>query len=413
MNAEIIAVGTEILLGSIVNTNEAYLSRRIALLGINVYYQSTVGDNPSRLTHALKLGMSRSDIVFTMGGLGPTVDDITLLAIARACDRELCFEKKILRDIKAYFRKGGIKKIPPDAVRQAYIPEGAKWFKNELGTAPGIFLKSGGKVVIALPGPPRELAPMFEKYIEPYFRRKGYAGDWTIKTLTLKATGMVEADVNSKVKDILSLSGDTTVGIYARPGEVDLKITAKASNGKKADKAIKAIEKRIRKRIAPFIYGVNDETLESVIASVLKSKKKTLAVAESCTGGHVADRLTDISGSSDYFMMGVAAYSNRAKEKLLSVPSEDLKKFGAVSRVVAYKMARGIRDLSDADIGLGITGIAGPSGGSKDKPVGLVYISVVSGKKAVTKEFRFAGTRADIKRQASIAALDLLRKFLA
>ncbi len=412
MNAEIIGIGTEILLGHIVNTNSAYLSRKLASLGINVYYHSTVGDNPARLASLLKLALSRSDIIFTTGGLGPTVDDITLSVITRVCFKNLDFNKDVLKDINSYFKRKGLKTTPQDAVKQAYIPEGAIRFKNTVGTAPGIFLKHWNRIIIALPGPPRELNPMFEKYIMPYLKKKGCAGDWTIKTRTVKTTGLVESLVNKKVKDLLSMSGDITVGIYAHLGEVHLKITAKDKDEKRANKRIKGVEKDIRRRLKDYIYGIDNDTLEEVVGKFLMRKKKTLSIAESCTGGLVANRITNVSGSSLYFKMGITAYSNQAKEKLLSVSRESIRKHGAVSKVVASEMAKGIGNLADTDISLGITGIAGPTGGTKKKPVGLVYISIITGKKRSTKEFRFTGNREEIKYQTSIAALDLIRRSL-
>ncbi len=413
MNAEIIGIGTEILLGHILNTNALYLSRKLASLGINVYYHSTVGDNPARLASLLKLALSRSDIIFTTGGLGSTVDDITLSTIARVCFKHLDFNKHVSKDINSYFKRKGLKKTPEDAVRQAYIPEGAIWFRNTVGTAPGIFLEHWNRVIIALPGPPRELNPMFEKYVMPYLKKKGCAGDWMIKTRTVKTTGLVESLVNKKVKGLLSMSGDITVGIYAHLGEVHLKVTAKDKDEKSIDKRIKAIEKDITRKLKEYIYGADTDTLEGVVGDLLIKKKKTLSTAESCTGGLVANRITNVSGSSKYFKMGITAYSNQAKEKLLSVSKESIKKYGAVSRVTASEMAKGIRNLAGTDISLGITGIAGPTGGTKKKPVGLVYVSIITGKKKSTKEFRFTGNREEIKWQSSIAALDLLRQTLS
>ncbi|MEE9499875.1 MAG: molybdopterin-binding protein, partial [Candidatus Omnitrophota bacterium] len=214
MRAEIISVGTELLLGHIVNTNAAYLSKKLALLGIDLYYQTTIGDNPARLASQLKQAFSRSDIVFTTGGLGPTVDDITLSSICSATFKELVFNKKIEKCIARHFRKRGLKKMPKDAARQAYIPSGARWFENNVGTAPGILIERGEKIIFALPGPPRELIPIFKKNVIPYLKKKGLAGKWTIKTKTIKIAGLVEAEVNKIVKDLLSIGPGTTLGIY-------------------------------------------------------------------------------------------------------------------------------------------------------------------------------------------------------
>ena len=409
MRAEIISVGTEILLGHTVNTNANYLSKKLALLGIDLYYQVTVGDNTSRLVSALEEALSRSDIVFITGGLGPTVDDITLYAVGSATSRALVFDKKIEKYIAGHFKKRGLKKTPNDALRQALIPRGARWFENKVGTAPCILVEHGKKIVVALPGPPRELIPVFENNVMPYLKKKGLSGKWTIKTKTIKTVGLVEAEVNRIVKDLLSIGPRTTLGIYVHLGEVDLKITSKAKNQKTADHEIKKVEKKIRKRLGNYIYGVDNETLENLVGKMLLKKKKTLAISESCTGGLIADRITNISGSSKYFKMGVVTYSNKSKVDLLGVPGGRIKKYGAVSKEVALSMAEGIKRISKADISLGVTGIAGPKGKTKKKPIGLVYIALTSGKVHMVKKCRFTGSRKEIKLQASTAALNLLR----
>lgn len=409
MRAEIISVGTELLLGHIVNTNAAYLSKKLALLGIDLYYQTTIGDNPARLASQLKQAFSRSDIVFTTGGLGPTVDDITLSSICSATFKELTFNKEIERCIARHFRKRGLKKMPKDAARQAYIPSGARWFENNVGTAPGILIKHGEKIIFALPGPPRELIPIFKKNVIPYLKKKGLAGKWTIKTKTIKTVGLVEAEVNKIVKDLLSVGPATTLGIYVHLGEVDLKITSKAKDGKTAEREIKKLEKKIRKRLGKYIYGVDSESLEYVVGEMLAKNRKTLAIAESCTGGLIANRITNVSGSSKYFKMGIVAYSNEAKVNLLGVSKDKIKKYGAVSKQVALDMAKGVKRLSKADVGLGITGIAGPKGATKKKPIGLVYIAVAGDKIKTVKKCLFIGSREEIKLQASIAALNLIR----
>jgi len=409
MRAEIISVGTEILLGHIVNTNANYLAKKLALTGIDLHYQTTVGDNPARLVSALEKALSRSDIVITTGGLGPTVDDITLCAIGSATSRALVFDKKIEAYIDGYFRKRGLKKTPKDALRQSKVPRGSRWFKNKVGTAPSILMKHDKKLIIALPGPPRELIPAFEKDIIPYLKRNGAIGNWTIKTKSIKIAGLVEVEVNRIVKDLLSIGPKTTLGIYAHLGEVDLKITSKAKNEKVANREIKKIEKKIRKRLGNYVYGADNDTLESVVGEMLTKRGKTLAIAESCTGGLIANRISNVSGSSAYLKMGVVAYSNRTKTDLLGVPLEKLKKYGAVSKEVALEMAKGIKNISKADISIGITGIAGPKGRTKKKPVGLVYIAVVSDKIKMAKKCFFTGNRREIKHQASTTALNLLR----
>lgn len=408
MNAEIISIGTELLLGHIANTNTAFLSQRLAEIGIDVYNTSVVGDNPSRLTKALRQALLRSDIIITTGGMGPTVDDITIETVATVTGRQLILNKIILNDLKNYFRLRKAK-FPSDNIRQALIPEDAKWIRNKVGTAPGLIIEHREKIIICLPGPPRELEPIFTGKIMPYLV-KSFKLRQVIITRTIKITGGTESLINNKVKDLLTLKPPTTVGIYAKLGEVDLKIMSKTNNYKDASMAIQKLEYKIRARFKDRIFGCDEETLESAVGGILMTKNKRIAVAESCTGGLVANRLTDISGSSKYFVMGVIAYSDEIKKNILCVEPETLRRFGAVSREVASGMACGIRLLAGADIGIGITGIAGPSGGTRVKPVGLVYIALASDKRIIVKEARFKGSREEIKFQASQAALDLVRR---
>lgn len=455
MRAEIICVGTELLLGDIVNTNASFIAGKLAGIGIDHYFQTTVGDNPARLTDTITNGLNRSDIVITTGGLGPTVDDITTGIIARVVSRKLVLEKAVLRDISDFFRKMN-KKIPKDTLRQALMPEGAKWLKNPYGTAPGLIveipphptlspkrrgIKGDGKVVIALPGPPREMQPMMENYVIPYLRKKvkgkRLKGKKTpiIKSRSIKLIGLAEASVNGRVKDLLKLGGAVTVGIYAKQGEVELKIMAKARNEITADAGIKKVEKIIRRRLKPYIYGVDKETMADNVVAALIKRKKTVAAAESCTGGLISSFITNVPGSSMVFMGGIISYSNESKVKDLGVKSETLKKYGAVSAQVTMEMAAGIRKKADVDIGIGVTGIAGPAGATKTKPIGLVYIALVrrvqgtrptsavgalplpAGRarrtarlRSICKQFNFLGMRTEIKHQAAQATLDMVRK---
>ena len=407
MKAEIISIGTELLLGHIVNTNAAYLGGKLAELGIDLYYQTTDGDNHQRITESLRMAVSRTDIILLTGGLGPTVDDITTMTVAKFVGRRLVLNKTVLKDLKDYFKLRKVR-FPSDNVRQAYLPEGAKWIRNRVGTAPGLITDCMGKVIICLPGPPRELYPMFEDDMIPYLRKR-FKSAWVLKTRTIKTVGLPESLVNNKVKDLLRLPPPTTVGIYAKLREVHLVIMAKAANEKAANRAIAKVEGKIRARLGENIFGYDDDTLESSVGRKLITQKKTIAVAESCTGGLISSRLTDVSGSSKYFVRGAVPYSNEVKVKYIGVSPGTLKKYGAVSRQVALELARGIRTIMDVDIGLGATGIAGPTGGTSTKPVGLVYIALVTDTKRIVKEWRFKGSRQDIKFQASQAALDMLR----
>lgn len=408
MKAEIVSIGTELLLGHIINTNAAYLSRKLSELGIDVYYHTTVGDNPSRLAGAIREALKRADIVIASGGLGPTIDDITAATIARLTDSRLVLNKTILRDLKKYFRSRNIK-FPVDNTRQAYVPKNARWIKNKVGTAPGLIKECEGKTIICLPGPPRELEPMFEGAVIPFIKRK-HKSSWVIRSRSIKITGLAESQINNKVRDLLNLKPPVTVGIYAKLSEVTLKIMAKERDEKKAAKAIRKIERIICARFKDHIFGFDNETLEGAVGRIFSKKRKTLGVAESCTGGAISNRLTNISGSSRYFLMSAITYSNESKKLLLGVSAESLKRDGAVSKSVAIGMAKGIKSRAHSSVGLGITGIAGPTGGTKAKPVGLVFIAFASGSKKIVREFRFKGSREDIKLQASQAALDLLRR---
>ena len=409
MRAEIIGIGTEILLGQIVNSNSAYLSKKLAELGIDVYYHITVGDNPMRLYTVIMRALGRSDIVITTGGLGPTIDDITLETIAKITQRPLVLKKEILSRIQRHFRNRHIR-MPQNNIRQAYIPKGAKWLKNDVGTAPGLIVKASGKTLIALPGPPRELKPMLEHDLVAYLKKLSPEKS-VILTQTLKTTGLAESQLHAKVKEFLKLSGNTTVGIYAHPSQVDLKITTKAKTTSLAKKNIDAVEKRLRKRLGSLIFGVNEQTMEGEVAKLLKNK--TIAIAESCTGGLLSNRLTDIPGISGNLLLSIVAYSNKAKMELLDIPQEMLKKYGAVSTPVAKAMADNVRRLANTDIGIGITGIAGPGGATREKPAGLVHIALSTASKRNYKECHFTGERKIIKFRATQTALDMLRRHLS
>jgi len=408
MKAEIIGIGTEILLGEIINTNSAYLSKKLAELGIDLFYHTTVGDNPLRLYTTIMRALGRADIVITTGGLGPTLDDITLKILSEVTHKPLVLKKRILNNIETHFKRRHIR-MPKNNIRQAYIPKGAKWLKNDAGTAPGIIIDLSGKFLIALPGPPREMNPMFERDLISYLKKIS-PEKALILTRTLKTTGLAESQLHTKIKDFLKLSGDTTVGIYAHPSQIDLKITAKAKTAGLAKRKISITEKGIRKRLADLIFGADEDSLEAVVAEGLKNR--TLAIAESCTGGLLSSRLTDISGISKNLRLSLVVYSNKAKMELLDISDDCLKKCGAVSSSVAKSMALNVRRLANTDIGVAITGIAGPCGGTEKKPVGLVYISLSTALRTVCKQYHFIGDRKTIKFRATQAALDMLRLYL-
>ena len=410
MQAEVICVGTELVLGRIVNTNASFLSKELCGLGIDLFYQTTVGDNRVRLLTVLTRAMHRSDIVMVTGGLGPTVDDITLEVIAQLTQKKLTLNPVVLKDIKSHFQKRHLP-MPKSNIRQALVPAGAQALKNLVGTAPGLIIPYEKKVLIALPGVPAEMRPMVKNDVIAYLT-KNFAGEGVIFSRAIRTTGLAESQVNQKVKALLKLKPPITVGIYAHTDTVDLNITAKAKTKSQAKKLISRVERKIRALLKPYIYGQDSQTLEEVVAQALNKNKRTIAIAESCTGGLVSKRLTNIGGSSRYFPLGLVAYSNRAKQSLLNVPAETLKKSGAVSKEVARAMAKSIQQLAKTDLGLGITGIAGPDGATKEKPVGLVYIALATPRKLISGEFHFHGDRNAVRQRASQAALEMVRRYL-
>ena len=415
MKAEIVSVGTELLIGSIVNSNARFLSEELARHAIDVYCQVTVGDNISRISKTLRTALDRSDVVITTGGLGPTEDDVTAQAICHALDKPLIFHKPTYRAISARLAKQNYRMTRLIA-RQASIPKGATALQNKVGTAPALFIETKiqnqKKWLIALPGPPKEMVPLFTEKALPLLLRRSHRPHEVFKLHSLKIAGVLEATVAEKIKDVLKWPPPLTVGIYAKPGEVELKIMAKARGEKNASRLVAHAEKIIRRRLGSWIYGADNDTLSSVVGKLLRLKHKTLSTAESCTGGLVSHWLTETPGSSDYFLGGVIAYDNRVKISKLMIEKSLIARDGAVSAAVAKKMAQNIRLLFKTDYGVGITGIAGPTGGSNQKPVGLVFIALSHSSGTITKKFRFFGTRSEIKSRAALHALILLRHAL-
>ncbi|NLM38161.1 MAG: competence/damage-inducible protein A [Firmicutes bacterium] len=408
MRAEIISVGTELLLGEIVDTNAAFLSQELAALGIELYHRTTVGDNARRLKEALTEALARVDLVITSGGLGPTEDDLTKETVAEVLGLPLVLHQPSLAWLEEYFAKTG-RCMPENNYKQALIPEGGEALPNPNGTAPGVSVWKEGKWVICLPGPPRELVPMFRDYVRP---RLAAESRGVIRSRVLHLCGIGESTLAKEIADLLANQTNPTLAPLAGEGEVRLRITAFAESIAAAEAAIAQLEQTLRARLGQLIYGVDDETLESVVVGLLKQRGETLAVAESCTGGLLASRITDVPGASTVFDRGVVVYSNRAKEELLGVPTAVLARVGAVSPEVAGLMAQGVRNRTGSDWGIGITGIAGPGGGTADKPVGLVYFALAGPGVDLVREARFTGDRLKIKRRTTQAVLDLLRQTL-
>jgi nicotinamide-nucleotide amidase len=413
MLAEIISVGTELLLGQIVDTNAAYLSRLLPELGISMHYRVTVGDNTYRLADALRQALSRSDIIFTIGGLGPTQDDLTKETVAQVVGDTMQLHRESAEQLRSFFAARGIQ-MPLSNLKQAMAPTSGRILENPLGTAPGAaFETPDNKVVVVLPGPPREFVPMVDKRVIPYLRERLGENSPIIRSRMLNIAGLGESSVEDKVKHLLS-GANPTVAPYASTGEVHLRITANADDAPAAERLIDEMDRKLVEALGQnVVFGRDDETLEKVVVEKLLRYKLTLAAAESCTGGLIADRITDVPGCSAVFLAGVVSYGNDAKARLLGIDEQLIKDYGAVSESVAKAMAEGARNVTGAGIGISTTGIAGPTGATPEKPVGLVYIGLSDDKGTIVREFRFSGTRRDVKQRASQAALEMLRLHMA
>lgn len=404
MKAEIIAVGTELLLGDILNTNARFLSQQLSFLGIDVYYQEVVGDNPNRMKEVIHQAVGRSDVVILSGGLGPTEDDLTKEITAEYFGLPMYFDESVMEEMTRYLNGN----VPPANKKQAYIPEGATVIHNPYGTAPGIIIDCDGKIAVLLPGPPRELEPLFLEQVAPFLKSRS---EFVMKSKVLRLFGSGESSVAEKVKDLMD-SANPTLAPYAKDSEVTLRITAKAQSSEEADALICGMQEKVEKRVGQYVYGYDDEEMKQVVYRLLLERGMTIAAAESCTAGMFTAMLADNPGASDILYESVVTYSNEAKEKYLGVPHETLQQFGAVSEETARAMAEGIRRASGADIGVGITGIAGPGGGTEKKPVGLVYIGVADARQTVVRRLHLIGTRTKIRYAACLNALNEVRKIL-
>ncbi len=374
--AEILCVGTELLLGDIVNTNAAYLSQRLAELGIAVYHHTVVGDNPERLRRALSEASERSDLIIMSGGLGPTCDDLTKEVTARFFGRELVMIPEELERIRTYFKETG-RVMTENNEKQAKMPEGATVIRNNYGTAPGVAIEGEDCVAIMLPGPPRELEPMFSEEVIPYLRRHGGLGNTVILSRNIHILGMGESQVESELKELMTECENPTIAPYCALGEVRLRTTARAESREKALEMCNSMIEKVRQTsVGGYIYGIDCESVEHALLDTLRKAGLTFACAESCTGGLIAKRMTDLPGVSEVFLGGAVTYANSAKEGLLGVKHETLERYGAVSEQTAVEMAEGTRRAYGADVAVSTTGIAGPGGGSAEKPVGTVYIGV-------------------------------------
>lgn len=409
MVVELLSVGTELLLGNIINTNAAYLAKECALLGFSCFYQSVVGDNEKRLLESIETAMERSDILILTGGLGPTGDDITKECSAKVFGKKLIFHEHSWNKIEDYFK---VRNLPltENNRKQALIPEGAVVVDNENGTAPGIIMEKEGKHILLLPGPPLELKPMFEGQMKQYLMG---LGEGIIYSKVIKLCSIGESEAETKVYDLIKTQANPTIAPYAKTGEVHFRVTAKAADEKEAMNLLEPVIEKFKKRFGEKIYTVEEAvTLETVLLNMMERKGLSLGIAESCTGGLVAARFTNINGASKVFHTGVVTYSNEAKMKLLDVSSDTLEKYGAVSENTALEMVSGMTNKYGTDVALSITGIAGPTGGSDEKPVGLVYIACRIFEKSYVKKYNFKGNREKIRESAVVQALVLLRESL-
>ncbi len=382
MVVEILAIGTELLIGDITNTNASYISKKMSEHGFDVLYHSVCGDNRKRLTETVLHALERADILITTGGLGPTYDDISMEVCASAVGLDLVENKQVVEELKSYFAKTG-RVMTENNMKQALVPEGATVFHNNFGTAPGACIEKDGKIIILMPGPPREMKPMLDTQVLPYLSK--YTGKVLVSS-NVNILGMGESAVEDVLYELMTKSKNPTLAPYVTAGEVRIRVTASGKTEDEARALVDDTVNKVRERLGSVVYDVDSESVQHTLVRLLREKHLTIATAESCTGGMVSEYLTQVPGASEVFGFGVCTYANEAKMKMLGVNKETLEKYGAVSEQTAMEMAKGIKELSDADIALSLTGIAGPGGGTDEKPVGLVYLGVAVGEKLYAKK---------------------------
>ncbi|HHW60378.1 MAG TPA: competence/damage-inducible protein A [Syntrophomonadaceae bacterium] len=410
VKAYIISTGTELLLGSTLDTNSVFLSRRLNDLEIRVVGKSIVGDNQEMLARAFQLAMASADLIISTGGLGPTLDDLTKTVLCDTLGCKLEQRPEEVERLRSFFSERQ-REMPDSNLKQAMFPEGARVLPNQRGTAPGMYLKREGKVFVLLPGPPHEMEAMFEDVI-PLLKQE-YQG-LLKKSLskTIRVFGPGESKIEAMLKPILQNQTGVSMALLAQEGEVCIRVSSQQEKPEESQVVLDEAVAALSARLGDYIYGYDDDTLVHVVSKLLKEKRKTVALAESCTGGLLSKLMTDLPGSSAFFWGGICCYSNQAKVKLLGVSADTLEQFGAVSKETAQEMARGIRLRAGTDYGIGITGLAGPDGGSPAKPVGRVYISLAGEKDCFVKPMHFVGSRDAIRMLAAKTALDLLRREL-
>lgn len=406
MICEILSVGTEILLGEILNTNAQYLAKRLAELGIFVYYQTVVGDNPIRLKKAFEIAFERSDMVIATGGLGPTKDDLTKEVASEYFNEELILHEETLKKLLEFLKTRNLS-LTEGNKKQAYIIKDSIILPNDHGTAPGLIYEKNNKILILLPGPPKEMIPMFENYVVSYLQK---FKNEILFSKVLRLCSIGESQMEEIILDLIENQNNPTIAPYAKEGEVILRITARAKDKNLAEKLISPIEEEIKKRLGEYIYGEGEISLEEVVGKLLIERNLTISIAESCTGGMIISKLVNCPGISKILREGIVAYSNDSKIRRLGVKPDTLRKFGAVSKECAMEMAKGIAETSGSKIGLSVTGIAGPEGETFEKPIGLVYAGLFLNDNLKYKEYKFSGNREKIRILTAINVLNWLRK---
>jgi nicotinamide-nucleotide amidase len=407
LNAEIIAIGSEMLTPFRLDTNSLWLTERLNSMGVEVKLKTVVGDDEKRLEETVRDAMKRSEIIIATGGLGPTEDDITRKIFARVLKRQLILEDAILEKLRARFARRNMP-MPEINARQALVIHGAQILENNNGTAPGMLIAEGECTVVLLPGPPREMKPIFDALVAPILKQR--SGDMLIVRRTLSIFGLGESAVDELAAPIYTKYQNPSTTILFKDGQIELHLTAQARNESETVKLLDELAGRLDEVLGEYIFSRNNETLEEVVGQWLKMRGYTLATAESCTGGLLAGRITETPGSSEYFLEGVVSYSNEAKIDLLGVPKELIETHGAVSEQVVRAMAEGIRKRAGSTFGIAVTGVAGPGGGSPEKPVGLVYIALADDSQTTTRKFIFPGDRQFIRTLSVNAALDMVRR---
>ncbi len=411
MNAHIITIGDEILIGQILNTNAAYIGRQLSDIQIDVQKTSVVPDNEEMIMQEFKDCLDKNDLVVVTGGLGPTHDDVTRECVVKFFHTELVKDKEVLEDIKILLKKRSLKMTKVNE-NQALVPKVAVAINNHLGTAPGMWIEKDGKIFIVMPGVPYEMQAMMKLFVIPKLEEKVKNREFIVKRDTLQSTGIPESVLYEKLGDLDKLLNGAKLAFLPNQYGVKLRITATAENEELAQNKITEVEQKIRSLVGRFIFSREEESLEQVIARLLIERGLTIAVAESCTGGNMSNILTNINGSSVYFERGIVSYSNASKVEILNVNEDIIAEYGVVSLEVARQMAEGVKAISGTDLGLSVTGIMGPTGATTDKPVGLVFIGICDDKVCTAKKFMFGDDRIINKQRTTQAALDMVRRFL-